>query len=94
MVKIVLSKGPEPKVYEFTKIIPYNSDDDLIEEIVEVYIEDMEHEMTGKPDVIKIKETTEIPIKLVIPYNGKASYKIVVNGNLLDSGEISYDSVP
>ncbi|WP_233276075.1 hypothetical protein [Schinkia azotoformans] len=54
----------------------------------------MEHEMMGKPDVIKIKETTEIPIKLVIPYNGKASYKILVNGNLLDSGEISYDSVP
>ena len=94
MVKVVLSKGPEPKVYEFTKIIPFNSDEDLIEEIVEVYIDDMEHEMAGKPDVIKIKETTEIPIKLVIPYNGKASYKILVNGNLLDSGEISYDSVP
>lgn len=94
MVKVVLSKGPEPKVYEFTKIIPFNSEEGLIEEIVEVYIDDMEHEMAGKPDVIKIKETTEIPIKLVIPYNGKASYKIIVNGNLLDSGEISYDSVP
>lgn len=94
MVKVVLSKGPEPKVYEFTKIIPFYSDDELIEEIIEVYIDDMEHEMMGKPDVIKIKETTEIPIKLVIPYNGKASYKILVNGNLLDSGEISYDSVP
>jgi serine/threonine-protein kinase len=94
MVKVVLSKGPEPKVYEFTKIIPFYSEDGLIEYIVEVYIDDMEHEMAGKPDVIKIKETTEIPIKLVIPYNGKASYKILVNGNLLDSGEISYDSVP
>lgn len=94
MVKVVLSKGPEPKVYEFTKIIPFNGDEGFIEETVEVYIDDMEHEMAGKPDVIKIKETTEIPIKLVIPYNGKASYRVLVNGNLLDSGEISYDSVP
>lgn len=94
MVKVVLSKGPEPKVYEFTKIIPFDSEDDLIEEIVEVYIDDMEHEIAGKPAVFKIKETTEIPIKLVIPYNGKATYKILVNGTLLDSGEISYDSVP
>ncbi|WP_458415294.1 Stk1 family PASTA domain-containing Ser/Thr kinase [Schinkia sp. CFF1] len=93
MVKVVLSKGPEPKVYEFTKIIPYN-ETDLTEQTVEVYIEDMEHEMAGKPEVIKVHETTEIPIKLVIPYNGKAYYKIKVNGNLLDSGEISYDSVP
>jgi len=94
MVKVVLSKGPEPKVYEFTKVIPFYSESGLMEQTVEVYIEDLEHEMTGKPDVIKIKETTEIPIKLVIPYNGKASFKIKVNGSLLDSGEISYDSVP
>lgn len=94
MIKVVLSKGPEPKVYEFTKVIPIYNEINEMEQIVEVYIEDMEHEMAGRPEVIRIKETTEIPIKLVIPYNGKASYKIKVNGNLLDSGEISYDSVP
>ncbi|WP_329955842.1 Stk1 family PASTA domain-containing Ser/Thr kinase [Calidifontibacillus erzurumensis] len=93
-VKIVLSKGPEPKVYEFSKVIPFYSENGFAEQVVEVYIEDMEHEMDGKPEVFKIRETTEIPIKLVIPYDGKASYKIFVNGNLLDSGEISYESIP
>lgn len=93
MVKIILSKGPEPKTYEFTKVIPFNSESGVEEQIVEIYIEDMEHEIDGSPNVIKIKETTEIPIKLIIPYNGQASYKIVVDGTLLDSEVITYDSV-
>ncbi|WP_102346984.1 Stk1 family PASTA domain-containing Ser/Thr kinase [Bacillus sp. Marseille-P3661] len=93
-LKIVLSKGPEPKTYQFSKVIPIDTEDDeAIEHVVEIYIEDMEHEMEADPEVLTITETTEIPIKLIIPYNGKASYKIFVDGELLDGADIAYDAV-
>ncbi|WP_017753682.1 Stk1 family PASTA domain-containing Ser/Thr kinase [Calidifontibacillus oryziterrae] len=91
IIKIVLSRGPEPKTYTFSKIIPFDSEDG--ESIVEVYKDDMENNIDGTPEIFMISETTEIPIELIIPYNGKATYKIFIDGELLDSEEISYSAI-
>ncbi|MDR4946337.1 Stk1 family PASTA domain-containing Ser/Thr kinase [Neobacillus cucumis] len=82
-VKVVISKGKEDKppkelIVELT--IPYEPPvpgEPGQKQLVQIYIEDMNHSMTEPAETFYITENTKKQIKLMIPYGKKAGYKVI-----------------
>ncbi|MFZ7946640.1 Stk1 family PASTA domain-containing Ser/Thr kinase [Neobacillus sp. 19] len=82
-VTVIISKGIEQKpprelIIELT--IPYEPavpGEPGQKQSVAILIEDMEHSMTEPAETFYITENTKKEIKLLIPYDGKAGYKVL-----------------
>ncbi|MFK9092378.1 Stk1 family PASTA domain-containing Ser/Thr kinase [Bacillus salipaludis] len=82
-VTVIISKGKEekpPKEVIIELTIPYEPavpGEPGQKQSVTIFIEDMEHSMTEAAETFTITETTKKQIKLLIPYDGKAGYKVI-----------------
>ncbi|WP_243298218.1 Stk1 family PASTA domain-containing Ser/Thr kinase [Bacillus litorisediminis] len=81
-INVVLSKGKEsipPKEETVEVLIPYKVDDENQTnepQLVQIYIEDMNHNITELAEEFEITKDTPYKITLLIPYGGKAVYQI------------------
>lgn len=89
---VYISKGKEeipPKQVSRAIDIPYQPNVEGQEVEVKIYIEDATH--TGdNPEQFTIKEPTKMVLRLTIPYGKSAFYKVVVDGNVIETDLISY----
>ncbi|QCJ42014.1 Stk1 family PASTA domain-containing Ser/Thr kinase [Bacillus sp. S3] len=82
-VTVIISKGIEkkpPRELIIELNIPYEPavpGEPGQKQSVAILIEDMEHSMTEPAETFYITENTKKEIKLLIPYDGKAGYKVI-----------------
>ncbi|MEH7353064.1 Stk1 family PASTA domain-containing Ser/Thr kinase [Neobacillus drentensis] len=88
-VTVIISKGKEekpPKEVIIDLTIPYEPavpGQPGQKQLVTIFIEDMGHSMTEAADTFYITENKKIPIKLLIPYGGKAGYKVIRDSQVI-----------
>ncbi len=92
-VTVIISKGEKPPkkvVKEIT--IPYEPDPENPEkeQIIRVYIDDMDRTMTEPAETFPIKETKKITVELNIPYGKKAGYRIMKDNSVFTEEVINY----
>ncbi|WP_042356289.1 Stk1 family PASTA domain-containing Ser/Thr kinase [Bacillus rubiinfantis] len=95
-VSVVISKGEKPPkkvVKEIT--IPYEPDPENPEkeQVVQIYIDDMNRSMTEPSETFTIKETKKITIELIIPYGKKAGYRVMKDKSVFTEEVINYSDV-
>ncbi|MBO0959159.1 Stk1 family PASTA domain-containing Ser/Thr kinase [Neobacillus sp. MM2021_6] len=93
-VTVVISKGQEPpKKVTRDVTIPYKppltGEPGQKQEVV-IYIEDMNHSMTGPAETFSIVENTVKKIDLLIPYGKKAGYRVMVGTEVIAEEVINY----
>ena len=82
-VTVIISKGKEekpPKEVNIELTIPYEPavpGEPGQKQSVTIFIEDMQHSMTEPAETFYITENYKKNIKLLIPYGGKAGYKVI-----------------
>ena len=90
---VVISRGKEPipekKVVREIEI-PYEPENEG--EVVEaqLYIQDAKHDMTKPYKKYRLTETVIEKIEFVIPYGGKAYYRVIVNNTVKHEGVVEY----
>lgn len=94
-IDVVLSKGKvPPKEEKIEVIIPYGpteeDNEDNPPQLVQIYIEDRDHNMTEPADSFEITEDVPYTIHLLIPYGEKAGYRIVRDNQIIDEGFREY----
>lgn len=92
-IEVTISKGKKeipPKVATKEITITYDAEMPGVPQEVQIYINDMNHNMTEPTEVISITETTKKKLEFTIPYNEKAGYKIIKDKSVYDEGVISY----
>jgi eukaryotic-like serine/threonine-protein kinase len=93
-ITVVVSLGPEEKPKTVTKdiYVKYEPGEQGEQQSVQIYIEDLDHEMTGEPVVIEAIQGDKIfKIQLVIPYKKSASYRVVRDGTVIEEQTVLYD---
>ncbi|MFD1735769.1 Stk1 family PASTA domain-containing Ser/Thr kinase [Bacillus salitolerans] len=93
-ISVVVSLGPEekPKTVNKDILVKYEPSEEGMPQSVQIYIEDLDHEMTGEPVVIEaIVEDKLFSIQLNIPYKKSASYKVVRDGTVILEETVMYD---
>ena len=97
-INVVLSKGPEAKKEKFyskTISIPYEPNEEGMEQTVAIYLQDKTHTLVGDPAVIfTITEDTDYLIQLVIVEGETAAYQIVRDDIVIEKQSIPYDIQP
>lgn len=91
-VTVVLSKGkkPTPKEVQREITIPYQP---LVEgnpQIVQIYIEDMDHNITEPVETFEITKTETRPIKLIIAPGEQAIYKVQRDDEVIIEEPVPY----
>ncbi|MEH7222513.1 Stk1 family PASTA domain-containing Ser/Thr kinase [Bacillus sp. JJ1566] len=92
-VKVIMSKGPEPKEPKNVKRtipIDYTPDEEGNPQLVKIYIQDAEHKITQLYKQFEIKEKTSIEITFVINPGETASYMVSIDNEPSQSEEIPY----
>ena len=98
-VKVVISKGKEdkpPKEVIIELTIPYEPavpGEPGQKQLVNIYIEDMNHSMTEPADTFYITENTKRQIKLMIPYGKKAGYKVIRDTRVIIDENKNYSEI-
>jgi eukaryotic-like serine/threonine-protein kinase len=94
-ISVVVSLGKKetpPKTVKETVTVKYEPSEPDKPQIVEVYIEDLNHKMNEPVEKKSITETNTVEIKLTIPYGQSASYKIVRDGEVYAEKKVQYPS--
>ncbi|MEF2291587.1 Stk1 family PASTA domain-containing Ser/Thr kinase [Virgibacillus dokdonensis] len=98
-VTVVISSGPEempPKTHEVAYTVPYKpkketeEQEELPEQTVTIYIEDMENELSEVYMEEKITEDTEVTFSLTIAPDSEAEYIIKRDGEVISNKVIAY----
>ncbi|MBT2681308.1 Stk1 family PASTA domain-containing Ser/Thr kinase [Bacillus sp. ISL-35] len=92
-VKVVISKGPEqipPKVVKEKINIQYEPAEPDQEQSIQIYVDDLEHNISVPYDSFVITENREYEIELRIPAGGKASYMVMRDNSMILSDEVPY----
>ncbi|RFB19108.1 Stk1 family PASTA domain-containing Ser/Thr kinase [Bacillus sp. HNG] len=92
-VKVIMSKGPEPKkpvTVKRTLTIEYTPDEEGNPQLVKIYIEDADHKITDVYKQIEIKETQKIDINFVINPGETAEYLVYIDNEPSLKEEIPY----
>ncbi len=95
-IDVVLSKGPIEKPIKtyFDKIeIPYEPNEDGTEQIVRVYIQDMDQSMAEPAEEFVLTEASTVNIKLDIQEGQKAAFRIDKDGTVIAEDSISYEDL-
>lgn len=101
-ITVSLSKGPEEKAVKThikTVLIPYEpaageAEDQIVPQVVKIYIEDKDHSMVDAFEEITITANTKYRVKLTIAEGEKAAYRIVRDGTVIAEETISYNQLP
>jgi eukaryotic-like serine/threonine-protein kinase len=92
-VKVIMSKGPEPKEpkeVKHTITIDYTPDEEESPQLVEIYIGDAKHNISDVYQEIQIKEKRSIELTFVINPGETAEYMVLINGVLDQRDKIPY----
>lgn len=91
-VKITYSKGIEeiPKTVTEDIAIPYDETLNGEPQEVQIYIDDMNHDINEPAETFEIKETTTKKITLNIPYKGKAAFRVMSKDGVVIEDEVEY----
>lgn len=91
-VTVVLSKGKEQLPKEVSKeiIIPYDPLVDGTPQMVQIYIEDMEHDTLEPVLTFDITKTETRTIQLIIAPGGQAVYKVQRDGTVINEQTVPY----
>ncbi|MFT4413517.1 Stk1 family PASTA domain-containing Ser/Thr kinase [Fredinandcohnia humi] len=92
-VKVIMSKGKEPKEPKTVKhkiTIPYTATEAGIPQIVQIKIQDANNSITDVYDELSITETRVYEIIFEINPDSVAQYMIVIDGRLYDEKVIQY----
>ncbi|MEH7234818.1 Stk1 family PASTA domain-containing Ser/Thr kinase [Bacillus sp. JJ1562] len=92
-VKVIMSKGPEPKepiTVKRTLTIDYTPDEESNPQTVKVYIQDAQHKITEVYKEIKIKEKHSIDLSFVINPGETAEYMVTIDDVLDQRDRIPY----
>ena len=95
-INVVISKGKEeipPKEETVEVTIPYKAGEENETnepQLVQIYIDDMNHTMTEPADEFQITEDKTYKITLFIPYGGKAVYQIRRDNEVIEEGTREY----
>ncbi|MCC3357518.1 Stk1 family PASTA domain-containing Ser/Thr kinase [Bacillus sp. REN16] len=92
-VKVIMSKGPEPKKPKSVKrtiTVDYTPDEEGNPQVVKIYIQDAEHKITNVYDEIKITEKYSVDITFVINPGETAEYMVSINDVPSQRVEIPY----
>lgn len=95
-IYVVLSKGPieKPiKSYFRTIEIPYEPNEDGTEQIVRVYIQDMDQSMAKSAKEFVLTEATTVDIQLDIQEGQIAAFRIDKDGTLIAEESIAYEDL-
>jgi eukaryotic-like serine/threonine-protein kinase len=83
-ISVVISKGKEPpKTVQQDLLIPYEPAVPGTPQTVQIYIEDMDHNITDPFDTFTITQNQKKTIELKIEPGKKAEYKVVRDGKVL-----------
>ncbi|THE14428.1 Stk1 family PASTA domain-containing Ser/Thr kinase [Bacillus timonensis] len=92
-VKVIMSKGPEPKkpvTVKRTLTLEYTPDEEGNPQLVKIFIEDAEHKITDVYKQIELKETQKIDIDFVINPGETAEYLVYIDNEPSMKEEIQY----
>lgn len=95
-VSVVISKGEKPpKKVVKEIIIPYEPDPENPEkeQLVRIYIDDMNRNMTEPSETFMITETKKVQIELIIPYGKKAGYRVMKDNSVFTEEVINYSDI-
>jgi serine/threonine-protein kinase len=95
-VSVIISKGVEekpPKTVTKEVSIPYQPTDPGKTQEVQIYIEDMNHNLTDPAETISITQDIKKSIELNIQDGKTAEYKVVRDGTVITDEFVNYDSV-
>lgn len=95
-IDVVLSKGPIEKPIKtyFDKIeIPYEPNEDGTEQIVRVYIQDMDQSMAKSAKEFVLTEATTVDIQLDIQEGQIAAFRIDKDGTVIAEESIAYEDL-
>ncbi|MFC0043508.1 Stk1 family PASTA domain-containing Ser/Thr kinase [Metabacillus iocasae] len=93
-VTITVSDGQEekpPKTITRTITIPYEPTIEGQPQQVQIYVEDLQYDMTVPYKELAITETVTENIQLMIPYGDQAGYKVIRDGNVIEDTVIDYE---
>jgi serine/threonine protein kinase len=93
-ISVDVSEGPEetPKPVKREVLVQYQPAEEGKPQIVQIYVEDMEHDLDGEPFINKtITTDTKFEINLVIPYEGSATYKVVRDDTVIIEKTVLYN---
>ncbi|WP_010282548.1 Stk1 family PASTA domain-containing Ser/Thr kinase [Bacillus timonensis] len=93
-VKVIMSKGPEPKEpvnVKRTITIDYTPDEEQNPQLVKIYIKDANHTISDVYKQFEIKEDSSIDINFVINPGESAEYRVYINEIPYKSEEIPYE---
>ncbi|WP_099363050.1 Stk1 family PASTA domain-containing Ser/Thr kinase [Fredinandcohnia onubensis] len=92
-VKVIMSKGPEPKEPKEVKhpiTIDYTPDEEESPQLVEIYIGDANNNINNVYDDFELKEKRSIELTFVINPGETAEYMVLINGVLDQRDKIPY----
>ncbi|MDR4886544.1 Stk1 family PASTA domain-containing Ser/Thr kinase [Fredinandcohnia sp. QZ13] len=92
-VKVIMSKGPEPKkpvTVKRTLTIEYTPDEEGNPQLVKIFIEDADHKITDVYKQMEIKETQKMDINFVINPGETAEYLVYIDNEPSLKEEIQY----
>lgn len=95
-ISVVVSKGPEEKPKTSTQeiLVQYQPAEAGKPQTVQIYVEDMENELTGAPVISKTITSDQVfQVQLIIPYEGSATYKVVRDGSMVIEKTVLYKDV-
>ncbi|MFO1445854.1 Stk1 family PASTA domain-containing Ser/Thr kinase [Bacillus sp. Bva_UNVM-123] len=93
-VKVVLSKGKKeipPKTVYKDVLIPYEPTEEGQEQEIQIYIDDMIHNMTEPYDTFTITENYKMRLELLVPYGHKAGYRIMRDNSVILQEVVQYE---
>jgi serine/threonine protein kinase len=97
-ITVIISKGKEEKppktvikdiTIDYEPTVPVPGEPVKKQEVI-IYIEDMNHSMTEPAETFFITETTKKQIELMIPYGGKAGYRVIRDTKVIAEDVINY----
>nr|WP_309099318.1 Stk1 family PASTA domain-containing Ser/Thr kinase [Fredinandcohnia onubensis] len=92
-VKVIMSKGPEPKEPKEVKrtiTIDYTPDEEESPQLVEIYIQDANNNIDEVYDDFELKEKRSVELTFVINPGETAEYMVLINGKLYQRDKIPY----
>lgn len=92
-VSVVVSKGKEqkpPKPVTVDITIEYTALEPGQKQTVLIYIQDVNRSMTTPAETFTITSTTKTQIELLVPYEGKAEYKVFRDNQVIEEKSVNY----
>lgn len=94
-IQLIVSRGPQPedKTITIPLEITYKPSEEGEEQIVELYVEDLNTSMDDPKETYPITEDLVTEFTITVPYKQKAKYEIFVDGERVQSVVVDYDDI-